>query len=167
MEPAPRIELGPPPYRGGVLPLSPSRHGAGGPGFGPGLSRPKRDGLPLPQPPSEPPSGADPDLPPYKGKAAAVCDGMAPRRGFEPRLTGPEPVVLPLDDPGSGTGGGSRTRTSEAHQDLSLARLPLRHARVRRQGVEPRSAGLRVRCFTVTARGALRGPRGNRTLLAS
>src|SRR5215469_16373840 len=26
MEPAPRIELGPPPYRGGVLPLSPSRH---------------------------------------------------------------------------------------------------------------------------------------------
>jgi hypothetical protein len=27
MEPAPRIELGPPPYHGGVLPLSPSRHG--------------------------------------------------------------------------------------------------------------------------------------------
>ena len=26
MEPAPRIELGPPPYRGVVLPLSPSRH---------------------------------------------------------------------------------------------------------------------------------------------
>src|SRR5215472_11836942 len=84
MEPAPRIELGPPPYRGGVLPLSPSRHEAGGPGFGPGLSRPKRDGLPLPQPPSEPPSGADPDLPPYKGRAAAVRGGAVRSAGLEP-----------------------------------------------------------------------------------
>ena len=25
---------------------------------------------------------------------------MAPGLGFEPRLTGPEPAVLPLDDPG-------------------------------------------------------------------
>ena len=26
---------------------------------------------------------------------------MDPGQGFEPRLTGPEPVVLPLDDPGT------------------------------------------------------------------
>ena len=28
---------------------------------------------------------------------------MDPGQGFEPRLTGPEPVVLPLDDPGLST----------------------------------------------------------------
>jgi len=37
----------------------------------------------------EPPSGADPDHPPYEGGAAAVRGGDAARRGFEPRPSAP------------------------------------------------------------------------------
>ena len=37
----------------------------------------------------EPPSGADPDRPPYEGGAAAVRGGVAARRGFEPRPSAP------------------------------------------------------------------------------
>ncbi len=43
----------------------------------------------------EPSSGADPDLLPYRGRATAVCDGIAGESGFEPELNGSEPIVLP------------------------------------------------------------------------
>ncbi len=66
---------------------------------------------------SEPPPGADPGHPLYESGAAAVRDGKAARRGFEPRPPRPERGVLPVRRTGIGTGDAIRTRTG---QDLSL-----------------------------------------------
>jgi hypothetical protein len=40
--------------------------------------------MPSTHPGMEPPSGAGPDLPPYKSRVTAVCDGMVRSAGFEP-----------------------------------------------------------------------------------
>ena len=97
----------------------------------------------------EPSSGADPDHLPYGGKVTAVCDGA---------------VVAAAQWYGR--------RDSNPHE-LALARVwawcgcQLRHARVRRQGIEPRIPGLRVRCFNRYSSRRRRGPPGDRTLLSS
>jgi hypothetical protein len=57
--------------------------------------------LPLGYEDLEPPPGADPGHPRYEGGAAAVRGGRAAGQGLEPRSTGSEPAVLPLDDPAS------------------------------------------------------------------
>ena len=43
-------------------------------------------GMPSTHPGMEPSSGADPDLPPYKGRDTAACDGVR-SAGFEPAVT--------------------------------------------------------------------------------
>jgi hypothetical protein len=82
MEPARRIELRLPPYRGGVLPLPLNRRVAGRPGFEPGSSRSKgRAGLPIPPPPIKSPH---PVLPrasrSYKERLDVGPRGACPRR---------------------------------------------------------------------------------------
>lgn len=65
----------------------------------------------------------------YRGKAAG--------QGLEPRYPASEAGVLPLDDPALVRAERFELSRAEAHQGLGLARLPFRHARVRRQGLEP------------------------------
>jgi hypothetical protein len=106
---------------------------------------------------SEPPSGADPDRPPYEGGAAAVRGGEG-FRGW----------TRTSEDKGQGLAGDNRrpTRNRYGRRDSNShtagfepTRYPSsRHARmVRRQGLEPRFPGLRVQCCTRIARGAWSG----------
>ena len=57
-----------------------------------------------------------------------MCDGKAPGAGVEPTLTASEAGVLPLDDPGSGTGGESRTLRTIRFERIRYAIS--RHARM-------------------------------------
>lgn len=78
-----------------------------------------------------------------------------PEQDSNLHLRDPESRVLPIRRPGIEYG----RRDLNSHE-LTLTRVwawrgcRLRHARVRRQGIEPRLPGLRVRCFTAIARGA-------------
>lgn len=114
----------------------------------------------------EPPSGADPDHLPYEGKVTAVCDGAAAGQGLEPRLAASEAAVLPLDDPALSTGGGSRTRTSEAHQDLSLARLPVTPRPRAPPGNRTPYRRIKSPVLHRYSSRRRRGPPGDRTLLS-
>ena len=91
----------------------------------------------------KPPPGADPGRPLYESGAAAVRGGVAAHRGFEPRLARPGRAVLPVERMGIACG----RRDSNAHAArFGLARSSgCLHFRVRRQGFEPRTCGLRIR----------------------
>jgi hypothetical protein len=102
--------------------------------------------LPLGYEDMEPPPGADPGHPPYEGGAAAVRGGVAGHPGFEPgKLRVQSPAGLPI--PPMAIECGRRESNAQAAR-FELARYPgSRHSRmVRRQGLEPRPFGLRVRC---------------------
>src|SRR5215470_2789770 len=61
---------------------------------------------------SEPPSGADPDRPPYEGGAAAVRGGEASGAGLEPARARVRALLgTTAAPPGTGTGGEIRTLT--------------------------------------------------------
>jgi hypothetical protein len=68
----------------------------------------------------EPPPGAGPGHPPYEGEAAAVRDGEAAHRGFEPRLPDSESSVLPIERMGIEC----RRRESNAHRARGGIRNP-------------------------------------------
>lgn len=105
---------------------------------------------------TEPPSGADPDRPPYEGGAAAVRGGLASGAGLEPAMAG----VRALQGTPTPTRNwyGRRDSNSHAAGSEPARYASSRHARgVRRQGLEPRFPGLRVQCCTRIARGARSG----------
>ena len=71
--------------------------------------------------------------------------GVAAHRGFEPRLPDSESGVLPVERMGIECG---RRESNAQAARFELARYPCSHhsRMVRRQGLEPRTFGLRVRC---------------------
>lgn len=97
MEPARRIELRLPPYRGGVLPFSLNRHSwrSWTRTMTTGVrARQAADYLTLQR---EPPSGAAPDLRLYRSRAAAARGGDVPSARFERALPGAScQCLLPL-----------------------------------------------------------------------
>src|SRR6266704_343746 len=102
---------------------------------------------------SEPPSGADPDRPPYESGAAAVRGGEGFRgwtRTSDGRGQGPAGVTDA--PPGTGTGGEIRTliRPGLSRPGISSSR----HARVPLRGLEPLHARLRVWCPASRAQAA-------------
>jgi hypothetical protein len=95
---------------------------------------------------TEPPSGADPDRPPYEGGAAAVRGGeKASGGGLEPPMARVRALLgTPTPHPEPRTGGEIRTRKRPG---LSRPGIPSsRHARVPPRGLEPLHARLRVWC---------------------
>lgn len=101
----------------------------------------------------EPPSGADPDRPPYEGGAAAVRGGEASGGGLEPPRARVRALLgTPTPHPEPRTGGEIRTRTRPG---LSRPGIPnSRHARVPPRGLEPLHARLRVWCPASRAQAA-------------
>ena len=94
---------------------------------------------------TEPPSGADPDRPPYEGGAAAVRGGEASGGGLEPPRARVRALLgTPTPHPEPRTGGEIRTRKRPG---LSRPGIPSsRHARVPPRGLEPLHPRLRVWC---------------------
>ena len=97
-------------------------------------------GMPATHPGMEPPPGADPGHPPYKGGAAAVRGGVAAGQGLEPQPAGPEPAVLPLDDPALKYGRRDPNPQTAGFEPARSASCH-RSREVRRQRIELRSPG--------------------------
>lgn len=91
--------------------------------------------------------------------------GMAAHHGFEPRLTDPESVVLPIERMGIGCG--RRESNAQATRFELVRYASSLHSRlVRHLGLEPRTFGLRVRCSAI-ALAALGADGGTRTRVIS
>src|SRR5436305_7322576 len=77
----------------------------------------------------EPRDGVEPSAARYKGAVVAGRRGVVPGQGLEPRFAGPEPAVLPLDDPGACRDDGAATcsmrfRRRDSNPDRRLQRPP-------------------------------------------
>lgn len=88
-----------------------------------------------------------------RGKRSGLVsyEGVAAGQGLEPRFRGPEPRVLPLDDPALVRAAGFGPAPVRL---LRTPPLPLGYARVRRQSLELRIPRVRAGCCTCIARGA-------------
>jgi hypothetical protein len=76
---------------------------------------------------SEPPSGADPDHPPYGGGAAAVRGGLASGAGLEPAKAGVRALLrTPTPLPELRAGGEIRTLKQPGLGRLGIPRFPSR-----------------------------------------
>jgi hypothetical protein len=135
MEPARRIELRLPPYRGGVLPFSLNRHG-----WNRVRAWPAADYLTLQR---EPPSGAAPDLRLYRSRAAAARGGNVPSARFERALPGTScQCLLPLGYEGPEPPPGA----DPGHPLYESGAAAVRGGEAARRGFEPRPSAPRTRC---------------------
>jgi hypothetical protein len=135
MEPARRIELRLPPYRGGVLPFSLNRHSwrSWTRTMTTGVkARQAADYLTLQR---EPPSGAAPDLRLYRSRAAAARGGNVPSARFERALPGAScQCLLPLGYEGPEPPPGA----DPGHPLYESGAAAVRGGEAARRGFEPR-----------------------------
>jgi hypothetical protein len=113
----------------------------------------------------EPLPGADPGHPRYEGGAATVRSGLAGIPGFEPGCSGFRARrVCQFPHIPSVRAAGVEPARAQAHQVLSLARLPITPRPRAPPGNRTPFPRLRVGCFTAIARGACwsRTPESNR-----
>jgi hypothetical protein len=94
---------------------------------------------------SEPPSGADPDRPPYESGAATVRGGIASGAGLEPAKAGVR-ALLGTPTPHPEPVRAERFELSSSRVWADQVFPGSRHARVPPRGLEPLHARLRVWC---------------------